>query len=186
MKAGERGLTLNLALTACFTALGVAIAPFLYFPFLGTRAFPGQHLVNALSGVILGPWWGALIAASIGVVRNLLGIGTVFAFPGGIPGALVVGLAYKATGRLGRRRLRYAAALLEPVGTVLIGATISLFLIAPSIGWRPLLGLIEGLGPLPALLTLWFGWSISSATGSAMGYIALLVLDRAGLMRKFS
>jgi len=44
---------------------------------------------------------------------------------------------------LGRRRLRYAAALLEPVGTVLIGATISLFLIAPSIGWRPLLGLIE-------------------------------------------
>lgn len=184
MEAGGRGLTLNLVLTACLTALGVAIAPFLYFPFLGTKAFPGQHLVNALSGVILGPWWGALVAALIGAVRNLLGIGTIFAFPGGIPGALIVGLAHKALGRLGRGRLRYAAALFEPVGTVLIGATASLFLVAPLIGWRPLLGLIEGLGPLPALLTLWFGWSISSITGSAMGYIALLVLDRAGLMAK--
>ncbi|MEM2989139.1 MAG: energy coupling factor transporter S component ThiW [Candidatus Bathyarchaeia archaeon] len=177
-------MTLDLVLTACFTALGVAIAPFFYFPFLGTRAFPGQHLINALTGVILGPWWGALVAASIGVVRNLLGIGTVFAFPGGIPGALVVGLAHKAMGRLGRGRIRYAAALLEPLGTVLIGATLSLFLIAPIIGWKPLLSLIEGLGPLPALLALWFGWSISSVIGSAMGYIALLILDRAGLMGK--
>jgi len=178
------GLTLNLALAACFTALGVAIAPFLNFPFLGTRAFPGQHFVNALSGVILGPWWGALIAALIGVVRNLLGVGTVFAFPGGIPGALVVGLAYRATRRLRWRRLRYAAALLEQVGTVPIGATISLFLVAPLMGWRPLLSAMEALGPIPALLALWFGWSISSVTGSAMGYIALLILDRMGLMGK--
>ncbi len=186
MKAGERGLTLNLILAACLTALGVAIAPFFYFPFLGTRAFPGQHLINALTGVILGPWWGALVAVLIGIVRNLLGVGTIFAFPGGIPGAIVVGLAYGAMRRFKGRRFRYAAALFEPLGTVLIGATFSLFLVAPIIGWRPLLSLIEGLGPLPALLTLWFGWSISSVTGSAMGYIVLLILDRVGLMGKLS
>lgn len=173
-------------MAGCFTALGVVIAPFLWFPVIGTKAFPGQHFVNALAGVILGPWWGALVAILVGLIRNALGIGTIFAFPGGIPGALVVGLAYGATKRLGKRVLRYAAALLEPIGTVVIGATVSLFLVAPFIGWRPLLSLIEKVGPLPALSTLWLGWAASSVPGSIMGYIALLILDRAGLLNRIA
>lgn len=178
-------MTLKLVFVSCFTALGVVIAPFFHFLFLGTKAFPGQHFLNALAGVLVGPWWGALIAVSVGVIRNLLGVGTVFAFPGGVPGVLIVGFAYKVTKRLRRKALRFSAALLEPVGTVMIGGTLSLLLVAPLVGWRPLLALIEKLGLLPSLLTLWFGWAVSSVTGSVMGYLSLLIIERAGLLGRF-
>ncbi|MEM3726924.1 MAG: energy coupling factor transporter S component ThiW [Candidatus Bathyarchaeia archaeon] len=177
-------LTLKLALTGCFTALGVVIAPLFHFLFLGTKAFPGQHFINALTGVIIGPFWGSLTAILIGIIRNLLGLGTVFAFPGGIPGALIVGLAYKLTKKLKKKHFRYAAVFLEPLGTVIIGATISLFVIAPIIGWRPLLNLVEKTGWLPTLLTLWFGWSISSIIGSVTGYFTLLILDKSRILEK--
>ncbi|MEM2843187.1 MAG: energy coupling factor transporter S component ThiW [Candidatus Bathyarchaeia archaeon] len=180
----SKKLTLKLALTGCFTALGVAISPLIHFLFLGTKAFPGQHFINVLSGVILGPFWGALTAVLIGIIRNLLGLGTLFAFPGGVPGALIVGLVYKVTKKMRKKSLRYAAALFEPLGTVIIGATISLFIIAPIIGWKPLLNLIEKMGLLPALLTLWFGWSISSITGSVIGYFILLILDKSEALSK--
>ncbi|MEM3080019.1 MAG: energy coupling factor transporter S component ThiW [Thermoproteota archaeon] len=176
-------VTLKLVLVSCFTALGVVISPFFHFIFLGTRAFPGQHFINALAGVLIGPWWAALVAVFVGVIRNLLGVGTVFAFPGGVPGALVVGLAYKVTGRLRKRPIRFSAALLEPVGTVMIGATLSLLLVAPIVAWRPLLALIEKLGLWQSLLTLWVGWSISSVTGSVMGYLSLLILGRASVLK---
>lgn len=180
----EKKLTLKLALTGCFTALGVVIAPLFHFLFLGTKAFPGQHFINVLSGVILGPFWGALIAVLIGIIRNLLGLGTVFAFPGGVPGALIVGLVYKVTKKMKKKPLQYTAAFLEPLGTVIIGATISLFIIAPIIGWKPFLNLIEKAGWFPALLTLWFGWSISSITGSVIGYFILLILDKSKALNK--
>jgi len=183
-KMNNKKLTLKIAITGCFTALGVVIAPLFHFLFLGTKAFPGQHFINVLTGVIIGPFWGSLTAILIGIIRNLLGLGTIFAFPGGIPGALIVGLAYKITKKLKRRHLRYIAAFFEPLGTVVIGATISLFVIAPIIGWRPLLSLVEASGWLPALLTLWFGWSISSITGCIAGYFILLILDKPGVLTR--
>jgi energy coupling factor transporter S component ThiW len=179
----NKKLTLKIAITGCFTALGVVIAPF-HFLFLGTKAFPAQHFINVLAGVMIGPFWGSLTAILIGIIRNLLGLGTIFAFPGGIPGALIVGLSYKVAKKLKRKHYRYAVAFLEPLGTVIIGATISLFIIAPIIGWRPLLNLVEKAGWLPALLTLWFGWSISSITGSAAGYFTLLILDKSGILNR--
>jgi energy coupling factor transporter S component ThiW len=180
----SKKLTLKLVLTGCFTALGVVIAPLFHFLFLGTKAFPGQHFINVLSSVMLGPFWGALIAVLIGVIRNLLGLGTIFAFPGGVPGALIVGLIYKATKKVRRRSLRYSAAFFEPLGTVVIGATASLFIIAPIAGWKPLLNLIERVGWFTALLTLWFGWAVSSVTGSVIGYFTLLILDKSNTLSK--
>ncbi|MEM2328681.1 MAG: energy coupling factor transporter S component ThiW, partial [Nitrososphaerota archaeon] len=125
------GLSMKVALTATFSALGVVLAPFFWFPFLGTKAYPGQHFINSLSGVMLGPWWAALVAIIIGLIRNALGIGTVFAFPGGIPGAIVVGLVYMLTSRIKNRYLKYIAVFFEPIGTVFVGGTVSLLLVAP-------------------------------------------------------
>jgi len=158
------------------------MAPFTWFFFLGTKAFPGQHFINALAGVILGPYWASLAALMVGAMRNILGIGTIFAFPGGIPGALIVGLAYELTKRFRNRLLRYSAALLEPVGTVVIGASASLLILAPLVGWKPLLVSVERYGVLLALWTLWGGWAISSVSGSVLGYVVLLGLDRAGVL----
>ncbi len=171
----------KIALASVFSALGVVIAPFLWFPFLTTRAFPGQHMVNVIAGVLLGPSLAAIVALFIGIIRNALGIGTIYAFPGGIPGAITVGFAYQLLKKLGKRgRTALFAALFEPVGTVFIGATLTLYLFAPWLGDIRLLSQLEK-GPLVALLTLWSGWAVSSVPGSVIGLLLLLVLQRVGI-----
>ena len=40
-------------------------------------------MVNALAGVLIGPWYGALAALIAGIIRNAIGTGTIFAFPAG-------------------------------------------------------------------------------------------------------
>lgn len=140
--------------------------------------------MNVLTGILIGPWQGALVATLVGLIRNAFAIGTIFAFPGGIPGAIVVGLAYKLTRRFRRRSARYSAAILEPIGTVIIGATLSLFIVAPLIGWKPMLSAIDTYGPLLALATLWAGWAVSSIPGCIIGYFTVLALDKIGLLER--
>ena len=176
----------KISLLAAFTALGVALAPFAWFQFLTTKANPTQHLVNALAGVVLGPWWAMVAALFIGVIRNMLGIGTVYAFPGGLPGALVVGLSYILTRRARSRFIKYSAALLEPIGTVLIGGTLSLILVAPLIGDVNLTGKVLERGLLQFLPIFGAGWAVSSIPGAIAGYLILIALDKAGVLSQFT
>src|SRR3972149_793000 len=118
----------HIALAAIFTALGVALS--LYpgaIPVGPTKVLPYQHMVNVLAGIILGPWIGAGVALAIGVIRIGMGTGSIFAIPGGIPGVLVVGLAYRYWMK------KNSVGLLEPIGTG-VGALISAFLVAPLAG----------------------------------------------------
>ena len=166
--------TLNIrqvSLATVLIALGVAVSPFLWFPILASKAFPGQHIVNAVAGVLLGPFWAAFIALCIGLIRMSLGIGTIFSMPGGIPGALVVGLFHLLLRRSGVRRLELAA-LTEPLGTVLVGGTLAVYLVAPLVG-RDML-----------LIPVWIGWSLSSVPGAVLGFIILEALRAAGYTRK--
>lgn len=176
----------KVSLIMSLTALGVALAPFLWFPFFGTRAFPGQHLVNAVAGIVLGPWWAAVTALLIGVIRNMLGIGTIYAFPGGIPGAIMVGLVYLVTSKSRNPLLRYSAALSEPLGTVLIGGTLSIVVVAPAVGDLRVLGALEQYGMYNFLPIFWSGWAISSIPGSVAGYLILLALEKAGILRQIT
>ena len=178
MECGLDGIQLRrITLLTVFTALGIALSPITWFQFLTTKAYPTQHLINALTGVILGPWWGMLTALLIGIIRNMLGVGTLYAFPGGIPGALIVGLTYMITSRSRNRFLRYSAALMEPIGTVLIGGTFSVFIFAPAIGDVRILGVLEQRGALEFLPIFWLGWALSSVPGSILGYMILLALS---------
>jgi energy coupling factor transporter S component ThiW len=176
--------TKRISLFIVVVSLGIIIAPLLWFPFFTTKAYPGQHLINALAGVMLGPWWAAAAAILIGIVRNIFGIGTIYAFPGGIPGGVVVGLVYLVTRRSKRPAIRYLAALAEPIGTVLIGGTLSLAVIAPIIGDPRLLGAVEQYGLWRFLPVFWSGWALSSIPGSVAGYLVLLALDRIGVMSR--
>ncbi|MDJ0273966.1 MAG: energy coupling factor transporter S component ThiW [Nitrososphaerota archaeon] len=170
----------TVALIVALSALGLVLAPFFWFPFLGTRAFPGQHLVNVLSGILLGPIRSIPVPIVVGTIRITLGIGTVFAYPGGIPGTIMVGLVHRyVTSRFRDPRLRYLSAFAEPIGTVLIGGTISLLVIGPLLGVRSILDLLSRETLVAALLTFWSGWAVSSVTGSAIGYVVSLVLSRA-------
>lgn len=180
--------TKKVALTSAFSALGIVISP-LMFEWLGSRAFPGQHFINVLTGVMLGPVWGAVVAIIVGTVRIALGTGTIFAYPGGIPGAVLVGLAYILLSKLTSSRIRYAAALAEPVGTVLIGGTLAITVVAPYVG--PAIGPaaimlrnVETLGFFPALLILWGGWAISSFTGALAGLVFLAAAERYGVLKR--
>ena len=84
-------------------------------PVLGSKCAPVQHMVNILCGVLLGPWYaiGAAFVASL--LRNLLGLGSILAFPGSMFGALLCGLLYRSTHSL-------AGALIgEVFGTGILG-----------------------------------------------------------------
>ncbi len=170
-------MTVKIAYTTVFTALGIVLAHTFFFSIFGTLAFPGQHLVNAVAGVMLGPWWASLVAILVGTYRNAVGIGTLFAYPGGIPGAIVVGLGYRLLRRRYSVKASLSAALLEPLGTVIIGGTISLLVIAPVI--KPeTTQLITQLGIVGALIQFYTGWALSSVPGAVIGYLLLIALHR--------
>lgn len=178
--------TKKVALASAFSALGVVISP-LAFEWLGTRAFPGQHFINVLTGVLLGPLWAALVAAIIGSIRIALGTGTIFAYPGGLPGAIFVGLTYLLFKRLNLGRFSYLAAFAEPVGTVFIGGTIALTVVAPYVGpaigpAATMLRNVQTLGYLPALFLLWGGWAISSVLGAVAAFAFLIAAEKYGVI----
>jgi len=166
--------TRKVSFAASLIALGVVLATFLWFPFLWTKCYPGQHLVNAIAGVLLGPVWAAFIATCIGIIRNALGIGTVYAFPGGIPGGVVVGVFYWLFKKL---NFKYpeVAALTEPIGTVFIGGTISVYIVAAIMGHESMVG---------ALLPIWFAFGASCVPGCIMGFVILGLLRKLGYTRE--
>jgi energy coupling factor transporter S component ThiW len=157
----------KLVTAGVLSALGVVISPLLSFPILAFKVYPGQHMINAISGVLLGPWWAALISIIVGTMRIAIGTGTIFAYPGGIPGALVVGFFSWLFRRL--RVRKELAALSEPLGTVFIGGTIATLIVAPMVG-RSIL-----------LKATWVTWAMSSVPGSIAGYLILEGLRRIGI-----
>ncbi len=172
--------TLEIALAALLVAVGVVFSG-AWFYVLTSKAYPVQHLINTIAGVMLGPVWAAVIAIIVGILRNMFGLGTVYAFPGGIPGGIVVWAFYRLFRRLGSRRTALIAAFTEPIGTVLIGGTLSLLVVAPWIGDVRMLERLNA-GLIPALLALWAGWLASSLTGAVIGFLVLLGLERAGIL----
>ena len=91
--------TKKLAIAAIFCAVSVVGSMF-SFPVLGSKCAPVQHMVNVLCAVLLGPWYGVLSAFVASLLRNLLGLGSLMAFPGSMLGALCCGLMYKFTKKL--------------------------------------------------------------------------------------
>ena len=85
--------THKLALAGVLCAVAV-VGSLLSFPVLGSKCAPVQHMVNILCAVVLGPWYGVGVAFVASLVRNILGIGSLMAFPGSMCGALLCGVAF--------------------------------------------------------------------------------------------
>jgi energy coupling factor transporter S component ThiW len=83
----------KLVTSAMLVAIIIALSGF-YIPVGASKCFPIQHMVNILSAVLLGPGWGVAIAFCASLIRNLMGTGTLLAFPGSMVGALCCGLVY--------------------------------------------------------------------------------------------
>lgn len=86
--------TKKLALAGVLCAVAVVGSVFVTFWVLGSKCAPVQHMVNVLCAVFLGPWYGLGVAFVASLLRNLLGVGSILAFPGSMCGALLCGLAW--------------------------------------------------------------------------------------------
>lgn len=89
------------------------------FPVFSSKCAPVQHMVNILCAVLLGPGYGVAAAFAASLLRNLLGLGSLLAFPGSMCGALLCGLMYKKTRNLP------ATLCAEVFGTGIIGGLLS-------------------------------------------------------------
>lgn len=88
--------TRKLALSGLLCAVGV-VGSFFSVPVFGSKCAPVQHIVNILCAVLLGPFYGVGVAFATSLIRNLLGLGSLMAFPGSMFGALLCGIAYHKT-----------------------------------------------------------------------------------------
>ncbi len=107
--------TKKIAVSGMLVAVAVALSGF-SIPIGASRCFPVQHLCNVLAGVFLGPGYGVAAAFVTSLIRNLLGTGSLLAFPGSMVGALLCGILYRQT------RKFFMAYIGEVVGTGIIGA----------------------------------------------------------------
>lgn len=155
----------DVARAVILVAVAVALSP-VFIPVGIAKCFPAQHMVNVLAAVMLGPVYALVIAAAAAVIRNILGLGTLLAFPGGMIGAFLAGLAYLWT------RNMYLAGLGEIVGTGLLGALASVWIVAPLLMQKSM-----------ALTTLIVAFSVSTLGGTVIGLIALRLLQKAGLWK---
>lgn len=157
--------TRKAAYAVVLVAIGVALAPYTSFPIGIAKVNPTQHFINVLAAVLLGPWWAVVVATVIAVLRNVLGVGTLLAFPGGMIGALLAGLLYRQTRNI------FAAAGGEIVGTGFIAPVASAFLIAPYL-----------MGKMIPLFALVPSFLASSIAGAALGVLAVKLLERADII----
>ena len=95
----KQNTTRKLALAGILTAVAV-VGSLISVPVAGSKCAPVQHMVNVFAAVVLGPWWGVAIAFCASLLRNLLSIGSLMAFPGSMVGALCCGLVYHFSKRI--------------------------------------------------------------------------------------
>ena len=104
----------KLAIAGVFCAVSV-VGSLFSFPVFGSKCSPVQHMVNILCAVLLGPGYslGAAFAASL--IRNLVGLGSLMAFPGSMFGALMCGVVYAKTKNI------FGTLIGEVFGTAVLG-----------------------------------------------------------------
>ena len=151
----------KLAIASLLTAVAV-VGSLFSFPILGSQCSPVQHMVNILCAVFLGPWYGVACAFAASLLRNLLGLGTLLAFPGSMVGALLCGLTYWGTRNLG------ATCLGEVFGTGILGGLAA---------W-PIATLI--LGQTAAVYAYMGPFLVSTIGGSIIAGVVLFALKRSG------
>lgn len=106
----------RLTFTALFMAIGVVSAHLVFIPIGVAKCFPIQHAINILLAVLLGTRYSVSAAFGISLLRNLLGTGSLLAFPGSMVGAALAGIVYKRTNSL------LGAVVGEIIGTGILGA----------------------------------------------------------------
>lgn len=123
--------TKKLCISGIFIALGIILGQF-SIPVGAAKVFPMQHFLNVLGAMLLGPGYGIVNAILISLMRNLLGVGSILAFPGSMIGAFLAAMAYQKT------KNAYLTIFGEIIGTGVLGALLScpiaFFFMGKSVG----------------------------------------------------
>lgn len=143
----------KLTFTALFVAIGVLLGHLVYIPVGISKCFPIQHAINVLLAVLLGTRYSVSAAFSISLLRNLLGTGSLLAFPGSMIGAALAGFMYKKTHHIA------GAILGEVIGTGIIGGLLAV----------PLAQFI--MGTQVGALFFIVPFSVSTIGGSILAYV---------------
>jgi len=157
----------KLTQSSILIAIGVAIGNVLFIPVGIAKCYPVQHLINVLTAVLIGPWYAVANAFVISIIRNMLGVGSLLAFPGSMIGGALAGLFYYKTKKV------WAALLGELVGTGIIGAIV---------GW-PIANLLMGKSVgaftfvIPFILSSFSGVVIASILLKASSLKKLVTLN---------
>ena len=156
----------KLALAGMFCALAVVGSVF-SFPIFGSKCAPVQHMVNILGAVLLGPYYGVGVAFVASLLRNLLGLGSLMAFPGSMFGALLCGLTYHKAKQL------LPTLVAEVFGTSILGGLcaypVAILLMGKSAGDIAFYAYI-----IPFL--------VSTAGGAVIAGVLLFSLQRSGAL----
>ena len=149
----------RVALFAALTAVGA----FIRIP-LGYSSITLQTFFTAMAGCVLGPWYGVGVAFVASLVRNILGIGSLMAFPGSMCGALLCGVAFWKSKNLP------LTLIAEVFGTGIIGGFAA----------YPIAKYLMGL--TPAAYTVYIvPFLISTVAGSILAGILVAALRKAGV-----
>ncbi len=164
----KRNQTLRLTLAAVLCAVAV-VGSMLSFPVFGSKCAPVQHVVNVLCAVLLGPWYGVAVAFCASLIRNLLGLGSLMAFPGSMCGALLCGLVYSRCQKV------IPTAVGEVFGTGVVGGLLA----------YPVAVLCMGVSASAvAFYAYIIPFLISTTVGSVLAVVIILSMQRAGALSK--
>ena len=161
----KRNQIKKLALAGVLCAVAVVGSTF-SFPVFGSKCAPVQHMVNVLCAVFLGPWYGVAFVASL--LRNLMGLGSLLAFPGSMCGALLCGVAYHKTKNLP------VTLVAEVLGTGIIGGLLSWPIAIAFMG--------KSAGDI-AFYAYVFPFLVSTVGGSVLAGVLVFALERSGALK---
>lgn len=159
--------TKKLAIAGILVAVAVVGSTF-SFPVFGSKCAPVQHMVNILCAVFLGPWYGVGVAFVASLLRNLLGLGSLLAFPGSMCGALLCGVAYWKS-----RNLPVTLAA-EVFGTGIIGGLLSYPIAIAFMG--------KAAGDI-AFYAYVVPFLVSTVGGSILAGILVFALEKSGALK---
>ena len=159
--------TKKLAVAGVFCAVAV-VGSLFSFPVFGSKCSPVQHMVNILCGVLLGPGYGLGAAFGAALIRNLLGLGSLLAFPGSMFGALLCGVVYAKTGNI------LGTLIGEVFGTAVLGGLCA-YPIAVLFMGQSAAGLAFYAYIVPFL--------ISTAAGAVISAVLIYSLKKSGILQ---
>ena len=159
--------TKKLAIAAVFCAVAV-VGSLFSVPVFGSKCSPVQHMVNVLCAVLLGPGYGVGVAFCASLIRNLLALGSILAFPGSMFGALLCGVVYWKSKNL------LLTLLGEVFGTAILGGLCA----------YPLAVLVMGVSAGEvAFYAYVLPFFVSTAGGAILAGILIQMLKKAGVLR---